>query len=154
MAGRGALPKPPSQRRRRNAVPEPTELVRDGRTRGPRLPNGVLPDGEDWHERTNAWWSTWRKSAQARSFEATDWDFLLDTALMHHVMWSKGRWEFAAEIRLRVAKFGATAEDRVRLRMEVGRPSSRQQPLSEGAGNVTSIDDRRRRLCAGEGGSA
>jgi hypothetical protein len=32
-------------------------------------------------------------------------------------MWSKGQWTLAAEVRLRVAKFGATPEDRARLRM-------------------------------------
>lgn len=148
MAGRGPAPKDPATRRRTNADPKPTQqLEADGRTRGPQLPKGVLPDGEDWHDRTKAWWSTWRKSAQAKSFTATDWDFLLDTALMHHVMWSKGRWEFAAEIRLRVAKFGATAEDRMRLRMEVDTPgSSKSAAPSTSSATVTDIRSRRGRL--------
>jgi len=59
----------------------------------------------------------WRDSPQAEHFMASDWSFLLDTALMHHAMWSKGQWTLAAEVRLRVAKFGATPEDRARLRM-------------------------------------
>lgn len=59
----------------------------------------------------------WGRSAQADTFTATDWSFLLDTALMHHAMWSKGQWTLAAEVRLRVAKYGATPEDRARLRM-------------------------------------
>lgn len=59
----------------------------------------------------------WRRSAQAETFTETDWSFLLDTALMHHAMWSKGQWTLAAEVRLRVAKYGATPEDRARLRM-------------------------------------
>lgn len=59
----------------------------------------------------------WGRSAQAETFTATDWSFLLDTALMHHAMWSKGQWTLAAEVRLRVAKYGATPEDRARLRM-------------------------------------
>ncbi|HEY9369747.1 hypothetical protein [Streptomyces sp.] len=48
----------------------------------------------------------------------SDWYFLLDTALMHTTMWSKGQWTLAAEVRLRVAKYGATPEDRARLRMQ------------------------------------
>lgn len=120
MAGRGPAPKDPSQRRRRNADPVPAAKVTpDGELRGPELPDGVLPDGEDWHPRTLAWWDTWRRSAQAQTFTATDWDFLLDTALMHHTMWLKGRWEFASELRLRAAKFGATPEDRARLRIQI-----------------------------------
>jgi hypothetical protein len=59
----------------------------------------------------------WAASPQAEHFMSTDWDYLLDTALMHHALWSKGQWTLAAELRLRVAKFGATPEDRARLRM-------------------------------------
>jgi hypothetical protein len=120
MAGRGPAPKDPEKRRRTNADPVPTTTVSaDGELRGPNLPIDVLPDHEQWHPRTRAWWDTWRRSPQAQAFIATDWDFLLDTALMHHTMWSKGRWEFASELRLRAAKFGATPEDRARLRLQV-----------------------------------
>lgn len=124
MAGRGPAPKDPEQRRRRNADPTPaTELAQDGALRGPELPDLPVDEGTGerpaWHPRTLAWWETWRRSAQAQQFMDTDWDFLVDTALMHHTMWSKGRWEFAAELRLRAAKFGATPEDRARLRMKV-----------------------------------
>ncbi|WUU91695.1 hypothetical protein OHA34_07820 [Spirillospora sp. NBC_01491] len=76
-----------------------------------------LPDDVDWHPRTQEWWAMWRRSAQADTFTETDWSFLMDTALMHHAMWSKGQWTLAAEVRLRVAKYGATPEDRARLRM-------------------------------------
>jgi len=119
MAGRGPAPsKERSQRVRpgRN-VPETTAIAADDELRGPALPDDAL--SEPWHSRTLAWWQTWRCSAQAVTFTATDWDFLIDTALMHHTMWSKGRWEFASELRLRAAKFGATPEDRLRLRMQV-----------------------------------
>jgi hypothetical protein len=106
----------------------------------------VLPDGEEWHPRTKAWWDTWRRSAQAQTFTATDWDFLLDTALMHHTMWAKARWEFAAELRLRAAKFGATPEDRMRLKIEVEGPGEKQKPPSAADGSVTDIASRRARL--------
>lgn len=97
------------------------KVAADGDLRGPELPEGVLDD-ESWHPRTVQWWNTWRRSAQAQTFTDTDWDFLLDTALMHHTMWSKQRWEFAAELRLRAAKFGATPEDRMRLKLKVEVP--------------------------------
>src|SRR5690606_36161144 len=118
VAGRGPAPKDPSKRRRRNADPIPTtKVVDDGELRGEPLPDDAIE--ESWHPRTVAWWQTWRRSPQAATFTATDWDFLLDTALMHHTMWAKGRWEFAAELRLRSAKFGATPEDRARLRLQI-----------------------------------
>lgn len=97
-------------------------MTPDDELRGPDLPIDVLPGDEEWHVRTQAWWATWRRSPQAQTFTTTDWDFLIDTALMHHTMWSKGRWEFASELRLRAAKFGATPEDRLRLRMQVEIP--------------------------------
>lgn len=145
MAGRG-LP-PAAKKRRRNVDPYPQRTYeQDNRVRGPRLPADVLPDGEEWHPRTAAWWETWRRSAQAREFTATDWDFLLDTALMHHTMWTKGRWEFASELRLRAAKFGATPEDRMRLRMTVETPGSASKRTADSESSVTDIASRRARL--------
>lgn len=126
MAGPGnTIPKDPASRRRRNAAPVPVVITPDDEIRGPELPVDVLPDHEEWHPRTRDWWRTWRRSPQAQSFTATDWDFLIDTALMHHTMWLKGRWEFASELRLRAAKFGATPEDRLRLRMQVAAPDAK-----------------------------
>jgi hypothetical protein len=148
MAGRGGngpAPKDPAKRRRRNADPVPTTCVQaDGRVRGPRLP--PLADGEAWHPRTLAWWATWRKSPQAQAFTGTDWDFLLDTALMHHTMWSKGRWEFASEVRLRAGKLGATPEDRLRLRMQVDQPEQASEAAAGDDSRVTDIAARRARL--------
>jgi hypothetical protein len=130
MAGRGPAPKDPASRRRRNADPVPATVVAaDSEVRGPDLPGDALPVGEDWHPRTIAWWDTWRHSPQAQMFTATDWDFLIDTALMHHTMWLKGKWEFASELRLRAAKFGATPEDRVRLRMKI---ATEEPPTTSG----------------------
>lgn len=146
MAGRGPAPKDPAKRRRRNADPKPVAKVSsDGSLRGPGLPEGVL-DNESWHPRTVQWWETWRRSPQAQTFMDTDWDFLLDTALMHHTMWSKQRWEFAAELRLRAAKFGATPEDRMRLRMEIESPGDRKPPVPVTDPSVTNIASRRARL--------
>ncbi|MFE4857372.1 hypothetical protein [Streptomyces sp. NPDC056670] len=114
----------------------------DDKVRGPELPEGVLPDQESWHLRTVQWWETWRRSPQAQTFIATDWDFLLDTALLHHVMWTKGRWEFASEVRLRAAKYGATPEDRMRLKLKIETPSDKPAPPE----SPRSTSDRRKNL--------
>jgi hypothetical protein len=74
-----------------------------------------------------AWWETWRTSAQAAEFTSTDWDFLLDTALYHSKLWS-GDIKAGTELRLRVAKFGATPEDRARLRWEAEKPDPTAKP--------------------------
>jgi len=112
MAGHGPAPKPAARRARRNADPTPIRSLQLVRKPAPELPDDI-----DWHPRTRDWWAMWTESELAKDFTATDWSFLLDTALMHHAMWSKGQWTLAAEVRLRVAKFGATPEDRARLRI-------------------------------------
>lgn len=128
MAGRGPAPgqgaKPADQRRRRNApTTEQFEIIEaDGELHGPGL-----PDTHDWPDVTTAWWETWRKSAMAPKFTDTDWSFLLDTAVLHADFWLGNR-ALAGELRLRVAKFGATVEDRARLKVEIGDPNKVPAP--------------------------
>lgn len=122
MAGHGPAPKDPADRRRRNAAPSLTVVEADGAAHGPEL-----PEGSDWPDATREWWQTWRRSAQASTFTDTDWSFLLDTAVLHMDFWD-GNLATAAELRLRVAKFGATPEDRARLRMEVAAPGTKPEP--------------------------
>lgn len=112
MAGRGPAPKPNDRKVRRNKDSAGATVLRFTHASAPELPDDI-----EWHSRTRDWWAMWAESPQADTFTATDWSFLLDTALMHHAMWEKGAWTLAAEVRLRVAKFGATPEDRARLRM-------------------------------------
>jgi hypothetical protein len=115
MPGRGPAPKPASRRARTNKDPVPTTTLRFEFSPQPALPS--LGEDFDWHVQTVKWWDMWGRAPQAQNFTESDWQFLIDTALMHHAMWSKGQWTLAAEVRLRVAKFGATPEDRARLRM-------------------------------------
>lgn len=116
MAGRGPAPKDPSERRRRNTDGDVEVINADGKARGPELPALI-----DWPDATRDWWETWRRSAQAGTFTDTDWSFLLDTAVLHMEFWD-GDHSVAAELRLRAAKFGATPEDRARLKIAIGEP--------------------------------
>jgi hypothetical protein len=90
----------------------------DDVVRGPELPGSF-----EWPDQTRLWWETWRASPQASTFTDTDWSFLLDTAVMHAEFWLGNR-ALAGELRLRVAKFGATPEDRARLKMSIGDPKA------------------------------
>src|SRR6185369_4297203 len=122
MAINGPRPKADDERERRNAPTfSSTYIKADGRLHGPRLPRGT-----NWCDRTKEWWEAWRRSPQAMVMTDTDWEFLLETALLHNMLWSpaptitaseKGArvrngavsaTQLAAEIRQRVAKFGAT----------------------------------------------
>lgn len=121
MAGRGPAPKGTSARPRdeKRRHSELTVVEPDDEYRGPELPANV-----DWPDATRDWWETWRKSAQAQTFTDTDWSFLLDTAILHMEFWD-GEHSVAPELRLRVAKFGATPEDRARLKISVGDPKGK-----------------------------
>lgn len=121
MAGRGPAPKPANRRARTNADPVPMRVITASPVTQPELPTfEVEEDGElvefTWPARTQDWWQMWRDSPLSAEFTSTDWSELLDTALLHARFW-KGHTSLAGELRLRVAKFGATPEDRARLRI-------------------------------------
>ena len=122
MAGRGPAPKDPSKRARRNSDPIPLRVLVAEAIEQPELPAGVpsVDDGEllmaEWPEQTRTWWQMWADSPLSDDFTSTDWSFLLDTAMLHAAFW-RGEIKVAAELRQRVAKFGATPEDRARLRI-------------------------------------
>lgn len=121
MAGRGPQPKDPSRRARTNRDPVEMRVLRAGTVPQPALPTfEVERDGElvefRWPARTQEWWRMWAESPLSDEFTSTDWSELLDTAVLHARFW-RGDTKMAAELRLRVAKFGATPEDRARLRI-------------------------------------
>ena len=127
MAGRGPAPKDPSKRVRRNADSSGSTILRFEESEQPELPEfdvQIEKDGElhgqkfVWPEATRRWWAMWRDSPQAEHFGSTDWSFLLDTAFLHAAVWGRGNMSALSELRLRVQKFGATPEDRARLRMQ------------------------------------
>lgn len=136
MSGKGPAPKPRDRRLRTNKDPVPNTVLRFEPAEAPDLPANI-----DWHPMTRAWYQMWIDSPQAENFTATDWSFLMDTALMHHAMWEKGQWTLAAEVRLRVAKFGATPEDRARLRMTFADADEKDEKR---AGRVTPEEASRR----------
>jgi hypothetical protein len=105
---------------------------------------------ETWHPQTVRWWNNWRESPQAsRMLTLVDWDYMLDTALLHHQMWQSGgkNSERAAEIRMRVAAFGATLADRLRLKQEIEVPPEEYPAGAPGVNaRVVSLDARRAAL--------
>jgi hypothetical protein len=111
MAGRGPAPKPADKRARRNKDPQALRVIEAEPQTQPKLPTSVK-----WHPQTRKWWAMWKASPLSDGYTANDWSELMDTALIHNAFWS-GQTALASELRLRVAKFGATPEDRARLRI-------------------------------------
>lgn len=119
MAISQQIPKENPARRNKPSIPD-TILARrtDNELIGPELPKGRA-----WCKETKEWWDMWRRHDIAPKLEQTDWSHLLDTALLHNEYWIGGLQpasmiSYASEIRRRVASFGATLEDRLKLRIK------------------------------------
>lgn len=119
MAGKGAMPKPADRLAGHGAAKsrnnQMTVIISDPVPQPP-LPES-MPGGEPWPAETLRWWDMWGSDPISDEFRATDWSELMDTALIHGKFWS-GETRLAGELRLRAQRFGATAEDRARLRIQ------------------------------------
>lgn len=118
MAGRGPQPKDASRLVGHGAAKARMagmRVVESEPVDQPPLPD-LMPNGEQWPAQTLIWWEMWRVDPLSSEFRATDWADLMDTAVIHGQFWS-GEVKLAGELRLRVAKHGATQEDRARLRI-------------------------------------
>jgi len=110
MGSRGPAPK--ENARRRNKHEYETELSKESRPPRP-LPR-TLPVSTSM---AKEFWKTWAAAPQSATFLETDW-FELEMVTILVDDFVKGDRKLAGEIRQRVAKFGATNEDRARLRMK------------------------------------
>lgn len=126
MAGRGPAPKSPDRRGGHSKDPVPMRILPRLVADQPELPEFEIQvelDGEmvsqsySWPARTREWWQMWADSPLSSEFTSTDWSELLDAALLHARVWS-GELKWMPELRLRTSKFGATPEDRLRLRIQ------------------------------------
>ena len=136
MAGRGPSPKDPKRRARSNSDPVALRVITATPVKQPPLPALWLADPLTekrrrftWPARTKEWWKMWGDSPLSAEFTTTDWSELMDTALLHARFWS-GNLSLAGELRLRVAKFGATPEDRARLRITFAAADAAEQPAA------------------------
>ena len=124
MGSRGPVPKDPSRRARPNAAMAEVRVLEVRPQGAPDLPSLRIEDPEtgiasiqDWPEATILWWQAWVESPLTDHWTGVDWSFMLDTAYLHARFWM-GETKHAAELRLRLAKLGVTAEDRARLRIQ------------------------------------
>lgn len=111
MPGAGPPPKPRGARARRNSDPIGATVLRAEVVDPPELPERYRDNAD-----VADWWQTWLDSPQADVFSRTDWRYLIDTLPLVAAYYD-GELRWGAEIRLRVAQFGASPADRARLRM-------------------------------------
>lgn len=150
MAGRGPAPKPADKRARTNADVVPLRVVVAVPSAQPELPvrfravaDSDAPFSEvvDWPSATVEWWQMWGRSPLAASFTETDWAELLLAAFLH-ADFMEGNYKVAGELRLRTAKFGATPEDRLRLRIQfadVQEAEARVERRASSAGRMSGV---------------
>ena len=154
MAGRGPAPAETRQRGRDN---KRQTLSYDGTSVwGDPLPDDIpAPTREDpeatlqWHPMTVRWWEAWRQWPLMKDAHPVAWQNMIATALMHHTMWTKGKWEFASEIRLREGKFGATPMDLRSLGYDYELEGTKDEDGNDTApGTVTDLASRKLQLLA------
>lgn len=132
----------------------------------PALPEMMpmfTPDGETfgipWPVATIAWWKMWAEHPLSDEMTDADWSFLLDTALLHGAFWA-GDLKQGPELRQRVAKFGATPEDRARLRISFAvadkseREAEKGKPTPKKRAPAKKKVDPRRHLTSVQGGAS
>jgi len=141
---RGPVPKSTRSRRDDNAKrqAETVTISDTGTLAGPELPEGILPDGAKWHAQTRQLWQELRRHPLLQDEPGLTWQYLIDTAALHSLAWTNGRWDLAPELRLRLAKVGITPEDRQRLRVRI----TQRVEAPEVPAGVAEIASRRARL--------
>lgn len=65
-----------------------------------------LPDNIDWPERTREWWQKWVEAPIVKGWTPLQWEFLLDTALLHATVWGSGDMSKLSELRTRTTLLG------------------------------------------------
>ncbi len=118
MGIRGPAPKPADQHAKPGTAAAERarmRIVKSEPVPPPSLPE-YMPGGAEWPAETVYWWDCWTKDPLTEDYRQSDWLDLLDCVLIHGRLWA-GDDKAASELRLRMAKHGATKEDRAKLRI-------------------------------------
>ena len=106
MAGRGAVPKPAAERRRRN-VKQETELPVEGNTE----PFPALPAWREWRPDTVRWYEEWCRSPMATEWSDVHFTRMHQISVIYDDWLGSGNLELVKELRLQLAPFGGTPGD-------------------------------------------
>ncbi|MGW6597901.1 phage terminase small subunit [Streptomyces sp. NPDC055036] len=117
-------PKPSPNAQRRNVHPHAKTIANEVQA-GRELPKalGIQTGG------AKRFWKTWVTAPQTATWVETDWAELEVTTKLVDAFFL-GDMKLAPEIRQRVAKWGATVEDRARLRMTIETDPDENEPES------------------------
>jgi hypothetical protein len=135
---RGPKPKENAQRRNKHLH---AQTLSSSTTEGRALPPGLGIKSAG----ARRFWRTWATSPQAGAWAETDWAELEITVKLVDAFY-QGDVKLAGEIRQRVAKWGATTEDRARLRMSLEDPEDQADETAAAEPTNTDLDEELFRL--------
>ncbi|ERS24837.1 hypothetical protein HMPREF1301_00222 [Propionibacterium sp. KPL2005] len=62
-----------------------------------------LPDDADlnweWGQKTREWWAAWGRDPRTANCTEADWNFLLEAAILHTIVWDDGDYTQLANLR-------------------------------------------------------
>lgn len=143
MGARGPAPKRSTERHgHRGQADEPEQVEQDGAV-------SVPPAGESWHSVAREWYESLPASGQSKFYEPSDWQQAHFCAeLMHRALTDeKVNAQLVAQIRGLMTDLLTSEASRRRVSMEIVRPpKATEGTSSQPASNVTSMDERRKRV--------
>lgn len=134
-ARRGPAPKPNAVRRNTDhALGEHSLSLPSGEGRALPKALGVTTGG------AKRFWRTWASAPQTEHWLETDWAELELTTRLVDAFY-QGDVKLAGEIRQRVGKWGATTEDRARLRMNFDQQAREEAAKAAQEASTSSMDE-------------
>jgi hypothetical protein len=92
-----------------------------------------LPGSVDWPQDTQGWFDVWQQSPRTDGWDAAQWQYMFDTALVHSMVWGEANYAMLGELRQRLAYLGLTFEP------------PKAQPVIADPEKVTPLEEIRRR---------
>ncbi|MER5441137.1 hypothetical protein [Streptomyces sp. NPDC002790] len=134
-ARRGPAPSPNSRRRNTDhALGDHSLTLSSGESRALPKALAITSGG------AKRFWKTWASAPQTEHWLETDWAELELTTKLVDAFY-QGDVKLAGEIRQRVGKWGATTEDRARLRMNFDKQAEEEAQKAAQEASTSSMDE-------------
>lgn len=89
-----------------------------GKRGKPKLPTSV-----DWPEETVKWYEGWRESPRTDSWDAQQWGYLVETAVVHAEIFASGNFGMLGELRARESYMGVMFDQKPQIKKDSGKPT-------------------------------
>lgn len=92
-----------------------------------------LPDTVDWPQETIAWFESWRESPRTDGWDAQQWNYLIETAIVHAEIFSSMNFAMLGELRARESYMGVTFDQKQPKKKPDGKPTILQMVINDRA---------------------